>query len=219
MKTPRSRKGTRDRILDAAEAIVDEVGVANLTLEQVAKRADVSKGGILYHFPSKEALTEAMVARFTQRFDDAVGELAREEEAAQGASKGRMTRAYLRATLGQAASTGPRFDRACGSITAALANYPEHLAQVRDQSLRWQRAVEADGLDPVFATIIRLAIDGLWLGENFNLFRIDRSMRARLAARLVAWTRLAALPTADGQGQPIAEATPLPQPRKKRAAR
>ena len=35
---------------------IKEEGVVKLTLEAVAQRAGVSKGGLLYHYPSKEAL-------------------------------------------------------------------------------------------------------------------------------------------------------------------
>jgi AcrR family transcriptional regulator len=187
------RAGTADRIIDAAEAIVEEHGVATLTLEQAAKRAGVSKGGVLYHFPNKEALVAAMIGRFTERFDHAVEGLTDEDSA----SRGRTTRSYVKASFGHAPGTGPKFDRACGSITAALANSPGQLEIVRGQSARWQRAVEADGLDPVFASIIRLAVDGLWLGENFNLMRMNPRMRARIEARLLAWTQLKELPAAE----------------------
>ena len=52
-----------ERLLDAAERLVSEVGAGHLTLEAVARAAGVSKGGLLYHFPSKEALLQAMIDR------------------------------------------------------------------------------------------------------------------------------------------------------------
>src|SRR5687767_14471935 len=45
----------RERILEAAERVVGDVGAARMTLEGVAQAAGVSKGGLLYHFPTKEA--------------------------------------------------------------------------------------------------------------------------------------------------------------------
>lgn len=48
-------------ILNAAADIVKEEGVAKLTLEAVAKKAGLSKGGLLYHYSSKEALIKGMV--------------------------------------------------------------------------------------------------------------------------------------------------------------
>src|SRR5262245_35811257 len=47
-------RDTRNAILDAAEAVVARMGVAAMTFEEVAKEAGVSKGGVLYHFRSKE---------------------------------------------------------------------------------------------------------------------------------------------------------------------
>ncbi|MFC0673593.1 TetR/AcrR family transcriptional regulator [Brachybacterium hainanense] len=53
----------RDALLDAYEAILLDDGVRAATLEAVAARAGVSKGGLLYHFPSKDALVAGLVAR------------------------------------------------------------------------------------------------------------------------------------------------------------
>ena len=195
---PKLEKTTRDILLDAADHIVASKGVARLTLEEVAREAGVSKGGLLYHFKSKEALTEAMISRFIELFDTAVDQAAHND----ADPVGRKTRSYVRATIGDTPLTGGDFDRANGAITAALANFPERLEPVRAQSLRSQARVENDNLDPVFATIIRLAIDGLWLAENFNLMRFDPDLKQAVGERLTAWTKLRALPDADRRGAP-----------------
>jgi AcrR family transcriptional regulator len=190
---------TRSEILDAAERVVATRGVATLTFEEVAREAGISKGGVLYHFPSKDALTQAMVERFVERFDTAVA------SAAEGDADpvGRHIRAYVRATVGEPPLTGELFDRANGAITAALAKYPERLEAVRQQSARSQREIEADTLDPIFATIIRLAIDGMWLAENFNLMRFDPRLKAAVGERLTEWTSLRALPDPQRAGAPL----------------
>ena len=188
----------RNVILDAAETVVATMGVANLTFEEVARVADVSKGGVLYHFPTKEALTEAMIERFISRFDTAVEEAA----ASDRAPVGRNIRAYVRATMGEPPLTGELFDRANGAITAALANFPERLEPVRQQSKRNQAMIEDGSLDPIFATIVRLAIDGMWLAENFNLMRFDPNLKAAVGERLIAWTRLQQLPDPKNGGSP-----------------
>jgi AcrR family transcriptional regulator len=191
-------RDTRNLILDAAEKVVASTGVANMTFDEVSRVAGISKGGVLYHFPSKEALTEAMVERFIDRFDKAV------DEAAEGDRNpvGRNIRSYVRATVGEPPLTGELFDRANGAITAALANFPERLEPVRRQSARNQRKIEDSNLDPVFATIIRLAIDGLWLAENFNLMRFDPALKAAIGDRLTAWTELRQLPDPKRGGAP-----------------
>ena len=59
----------KDALLDAAEALLWEQGTQALTLTAVADRAGVSKGGLLYHFPTKEALIRGLVARLIEEFD------------------------------------------------------------------------------------------------------------------------------------------------------
>ena len=61
--------GARDRILDAAEQLVSAQGASNLTLDAVAQSAGVSKGGLLYHYPSKDALLVAMLERYCDQID------------------------------------------------------------------------------------------------------------------------------------------------------
>jgi AcrR family transcriptional regulator len=43
---------TRQKILETAVRIVDTQGARHLTLEAVAAEAGMSKGGVLYHYPS-----------------------------------------------------------------------------------------------------------------------------------------------------------------------
>ena len=66
------RSSKYDTLLDAAEIVVRRDGSGRLTLDAVAAEADVSKGGLLYHFPSKEALLTAMVERMVTSFDEAL---------------------------------------------------------------------------------------------------------------------------------------------------
>ena len=56
----------RDELLDAAEEVLCDQGSAALTLAAVADRAGVSKGGLLYHYGSKEALIKGMVERLKE---------------------------------------------------------------------------------------------------------------------------------------------------------
>jgi AcrR family transcriptional regulator len=56
---------SRDRILDAYADLLITDGERQATLEAVAARADVSKGGLLYHFPSKDQLAIGLCDRLT----------------------------------------------------------------------------------------------------------------------------------------------------------
>lgn len=52
---------TTAQILSAALNVAADQGAGKVTLDAVAKASGLSKGGLLYHFPSKEALIIAMV--------------------------------------------------------------------------------------------------------------------------------------------------------------
>ena len=60
---------TKRRIVDAAEEVVLRDGVSRLTLGAAALEAGLSKGGVLYHFASRDALVAAMVDRIIEEFD------------------------------------------------------------------------------------------------------------------------------------------------------
>ncbi|MGN6428010.1 MAG: TetR/AcrR family transcriptional regulator, partial [Leifsonia sp.] len=51
-------RSARDRILDAFEELLAEHSERAATLDAVAAKAGVSKGGLLYHFASKDALVD-----------------------------------------------------------------------------------------------------------------------------------------------------------------
>ena len=55
--------GRPEIILDAADALLLRNGARGLTIDAVAAEAGLSKGGVLHHFGSKDALVAALVAR------------------------------------------------------------------------------------------------------------------------------------------------------------
>jgi len=59
--TPKSRR-TRERILDSAMRLFAEIGYHAATNGAIADAAELTRGAMLYHFPSREDLVEAAVA-------------------------------------------------------------------------------------------------------------------------------------------------------------
>lgn len=57
------RSSARDRILDAFAGILIDQGERGATLAAVAAATGMSKGGLLYHFGSKEALAQGLLDR------------------------------------------------------------------------------------------------------------------------------------------------------------
>lgn len=64
--TPARRQATT-ALLDAAEALLVEVGHANVTVRAVAERAGVNQGLVHYYFGSMEELLLQTLERFTDR--------------------------------------------------------------------------------------------------------------------------------------------------------
>ncbi|MEV5597008.1 ScbR family autoregulator-binding transcription factor [Streptomyces sp. NPDC052496] len=52
---------TREVILRAAAEVFDEFGFSGASINKIMKRAGVTQGGMYFHFPSKEALAQAVM--------------------------------------------------------------------------------------------------------------------------------------------------------------
>jgi TetR/AcrR family transcriptional regulator, transcriptional repressor for nem operon len=61
---PRPRGPARDQLLDAAQRLLLERGYEAAALDDVCATAQVTKGGLFYHFESKEQLASAAIERF-----------------------------------------------------------------------------------------------------------------------------------------------------------
>lgn len=188
---PKSGTETRRAILIAASQIVQEEGVERLTLETTAKRAGISKGGLLYHFPNKEALIIEMVRDYLDRFSSDLAEAAASE--AEGAP-GRWTRAYVATTF----EDHQRTPHMSSGMLAAIATAPSLLTPLQNGFQDWMDLLEKDGLDPMLTHIIRLATDGLWLVELFGLAPPDAATKDRLLKSLQKLSTLQVAELAEG---------------------
>ncbi|WAC54305.1 TetR/AcrR family transcriptional regulator [Gordonia sp. SL306] len=58
---------TQAKVLDAAVDALVELGYAGTTTQEVNRRAGVSRGALLHHFPTREALVVAAVSHLVDR--------------------------------------------------------------------------------------------------------------------------------------------------------
>lgn len=133
---------TRDRLLDDAERLVRSRGYAGFSYADLAERVGIRKASIHHHFPTKDALGEALVEDYRQRFRAILAEIADAERDAPArlAAYGRI---YVR-------SVTEGMGCLCGVLASDLALLPEPLQQkvaafFRDQ-LAWLETVVREGV-------------------------------------------------------------------------
>lgn len=169
---------TKRKLLEAAALVVKEQGASQLTLEAVAKQAGVSKGGLLYHYPSKSALLAAMVTHLNDSFEEAVEDIVSHGKAS-------LLEAYVMMSF------DPKYSQIAESagMLAAIANDMSLLEPLTERYQLLQEKLEASALDPDLATIVWLAADGLWFTELFNLSPLTESRRSQILQTLLTLIR------------------------------
>ena len=60
---------TKRRIIEAATSEYGENGIEDTSMQAVARRADVAPGTVLYHYPTPDDLTEAVVATWIKEME------------------------------------------------------------------------------------------------------------------------------------------------------
>ncbi|MFO8045603.1 MAG: TetR family transcriptional regulator [Halomonas sp.] len=74
-KTKAEAAATREALLDAAEEIFLDKGVARTSLEQIARHAGMTRGAVYWHFKNKADLFQAMLNRVRMPFRELVEEI------------------------------------------------------------------------------------------------------------------------------------------------
>jgi AcrR family transcriptional regulator len=159
-------------------------GAAALAVSAVANEADLSKVGVLHHFPSRDAMAAAMPERSVAAWDAALAANA----AADPQLRGRFARADVQTSLAPSHDKA-RLDALSAAITATVLSFPETLDPLQAPCGRFLAAAADDGIDPVLATLIRLAADGLWLCETLGPVRFDPAPKAAVTRTRITMTQ------------------------------
>lgn len=168
---------TRDRLLDAFEGLLIAHGPRAATLDAVAAAAEVSKGGLLYHFPSKAALVQGQRERLA-----ALGEA---DVAAMRAAPEGAAEFYLRGSM----SSGGPLDRALIASARLAEESDDDVTAVLD-GLRqgWYEALLDELGDPAVAHVVQLVGDGMYYNavtgvRDDSALEDARAVLARLRER------------------------------------
>lgn len=172
---------TKDTILDAAETVVARDGSRHMTIEAVAAEANISKGGVLYHYPNKMALLQAMVTRMVTAVRDDIHRAEREAEAAGEPALPRVISALLLRADPQ--------EPIGNAVLAAAAEQPQLLDAAGDILAEEFRRLSDMAPDPILGQIIFLALDGIKLSTILGLSHIMHTNIQAVNERLVSMTR------------------------------
>jgi AcrR family transcriptional regulator len=150
----RSAQDTRRALLTAAGDAIRAKGV-HASLDDIARQAGVSKGGLIYHFASKEELVlELARDLFTAFRTDITRQLDPNDS-----TPGRLTRAYLR-TLRNPAEDETAAREAIALVTQ-LMTIPAVADLARREAEALQAELDADGLPPDVLALVISAADGI----------------------------------------------------------
>lgn len=166
---------TRERIFRAAMQLAARDGLMTLTLEKVAEESGLSKGGVIHHFATKEALLGGVIAHFTDQVEREMTRLVAEDPNPTF----RWVRAMLRMMTDRDSDSvdGLPFrqdmERFMLSVLAATIHNPELVKPVQaiGQRLRGRlTSVPEEGIEQL---MMWLAMDGLFLWQFVGLLNSD----------------------------------------------
>ena len=184
VKQDERTRATRAALLDAVIRVIEQHGPQQLTLDAVAREAGLSKGGLIYHFSSKQALVSGLLERALTDFENRI-------ESLHDRQPGGYVRAFVLAASEATAST--TYLRTSAALLVAMTHHPGLLGSYIERSKVWQSRLESDGLYPTWATIARLTVDGLYLASLFGNDVTFEAQRDRVLQRLLNLT-LAGVP-------------------------
>ncbi|EMD25331.1 TetR/AcrR family transcriptional regulator [Amycolatopsis azurea] len=144
----------KERILDSYEEILVEQGPGGVTLDAVAAHAGVSKGGLLYHFGSKEALVDGLMERLARLSEEDLDQ-------ARTAPEG-VVSWYLRTAITDVTQRKPLVRTTMATIRIML-NEPRVFEVVQVYNQKVHDLISEHVGDPLTAELVILVGDGLYL--------------------------------------------------------
>ncbi|MCB8880173.1 TetR family transcriptional regulator [Acidisoma cellulosilytica] len=164
---------TREAAIAAALAIVTRDGATKLTIDAIARESGVSKGGVLHHFRTKEAVLKAL---FEHQIESGTALI---QSLLDGMASNQPER-HLAAQIAAFRIAVSHPTSASFAIATAMADSPELLAGIRENDAKRIEIVKAEAADPTIALVRWSAAMGLALSEILGLSPVSAQERERL---------------------------------------
>lgn len=173
----RPRSIDRDKVLDAAEALVVESGAAALSFDAVAKAAGITKGGVQYAFGTRDNLIRTLLDRWGEAFETSVAERAGSNPSPQ---------AIIKAHLEETRDTKePDHSRSAAMMTTLL-QHPDQLSDTRAWYASRLNGLDLNQPEDRQIAVAFLAGEGAFLLKAFNLITLDDKKWNILLEEIVA---------------------------------
>lgn len=167
----------REAVLAAAEAIVKDIGAANLTFDELVRRSGITRGGIVYHFRSKDALLQALVEHDLEQWRRCV---------ADKRSRATGPAADLAAYIASSTEPDEETSRLCAGLLSAASSSKALNEPWRRYFAEHHAGVNRKRADPVLATLLFLAAEGLFWQETLGLSPLSVGERRAVVQRMLA---------------------------------
>lgn len=160
-----ARPKTIDRtaILAAAEQLITESCGLHFTMDMVAARAGISKGGLTYTYPTKDAVIEDLLRRELARFVAEREALVRSERPLD------TLKAHVKASAGQQDD----YLKRAAHLMAALSSAPSHLGLVKSFYRYAFDLADPETQEGRRARQAFLATEGVFLLRGLGLMEVD----------------------------------------------
>lgn len=170
----------RRALLDQAARITLEQGLSKVTFQAVADAVGVTKGGVMHHFATKNALV-------LEVFNDAMAKFEAEVDTAMAKDPvryGAFTRAYIDATISLGEKGQEEFDNQATLYVLMLGDSELRAlwAQWANEQLKKHEATD----NTETLCMVRLVADGIWLSDFSG---INISEKQSLRDRLIKMTQ------------------------------
>lgn len=171
----------KDDILRATSRIIHSENLTSMTLDRIAKESEISKGGLLYHFPNKNAIVQGLIEKGIHNYYETIEEHQKSDQD----DSGKWSRAYLTCSFFEPKQTKELW---LSGFLSALAFNRESLDLLEENFKVWQNRFENDGIDPIIAIIIKLVADGVWFLELFGFTHMTEKTKNDIYEKLMELT-------------------------------
>lgn len=150
----------KEELLINTAKIINHEGMQKLTMDYLSEKSGITKGGVLYHFGSKDQLIIKMNEMVIQQYEEKIAHFQ-----AQLAGQYVFTRAYAFATLDMLSHTE---DVLLPAVFISSHEHQESKELWDAISQKWNQEFKKDPGDPHKIVELRMICDGIWFSIMYQ---------------------------------------------------